>query len=95
MITFEWMEGHDHRVDDLVGDEDEKEDSNNHGNPLVERAHSNQAAIPAANFHVHKMCRNFSALVEWAKKNREDDPTETRRRLTVPDDVNLIRWEDY
>ncbi|KAE9379887.1 hypothetical protein N431DRAFT_294295, partial [Stipitochalara longipes BDJ] len=70
MITFEWMEGHDDRVDDPV------------------------AAIPAANFHVHKMCRNFSALVEWAKKNKEEDPTETRRKLTVPDDVNLIHWED-
>lgn len=95
MITFEWMEGHDSRVDDLVGDHDEKMQGHDHDNPFEKRAHANQAAIPAANFHVHKMCRNFPALVEWAKKNKEDDPTETRRKLTVPDDVVLGRWEDY
>ncbi|PVH72867.1 hypothetical protein DL98DRAFT_432389, partial [Cadophora sp. DSE1049] len=54
-----------------------------------------QDAIPAANFNVHKMCRNFSALVEWAKRNKEEDPVQTRRRLKVPDNVQLNRAEDY
>ena len=98
MVTFEWMEGHDHRVDDLVGegdatDNDHDESSDEAGEGT---SHGNkQAAIPAANFHVHKMCRDFDALVEWAKKNKEEDPTETRRRLTVPEDVQLKHWEDY
>lgn len=93
MITFEWMEGHDSRVDeeDVVSDSERRSVSDD--NLIMGRV--NQAAIPAANFNVHKMCRNFSALVEWAKKNKERDPAETRRKLTVPENAQLSHPEDY
>ncbi|KAL2060128.1 hypothetical protein VTL71DRAFT_9950 [Oculimacula yallundae] len=87
MVTFEWMDGHDERVID------DEEKSDNGSGELHTRA--NQAAIPAANFNVHKMCRNFTALVEWAKKNKEVDPVQTRRKLVVPENVPLNRPEDY
>lgn len=85
MITFEWMEGHDTRVEDI---EVKKEDGTVH-------KRINQAAIPAANFNVHKMCRNFSAILDWAKKNKEDDPVQTRRKLIVPENSQLNLPEDY
>lgn len=88
MVTFEWMDGHDLRVessDGNVGNEDE----------VLEVRKVKQDAIPAANFNVHKMCRDFDALVEWAKKNKEPNPTETRRKLIVPENVQLNRPEDY
>lgn len=90
MVTFEWMEGHDERVSDLVdgGNESGKESH------LLAREVP-QDAIPAANFNVHKMCRNFSALVEWAQKNKEEDPTQTRKKLRVPGNVRLNKAEDY
>ncbi|KAK0124174.1 hypothetical protein ONS95_009156 [Cadophora gregata] len=88
MVTFEWMEGHDERVESFGNEE--KEDN---GGEVQKR--NRQDAIPAANFNVHKMCRNFSALVEWAKKNKEEDPVQTRRKLRVPDNIRLNRPEDY
>ena len=88
VVTFEWMEGHDERVEGLVkGKKDGGVGIQKRGNP--------QDAIPAANFNVHKMCRNFSALLEWAKKNKEVDPVQTRRKLKVPDNIRLNRAEDY
>lgn len=90
MVTFEWMEGHDERVE--ASADEEKEDGGGVG---IQKRSNPQDAIPAANFNVHKMCRNFSALVEWAKKNKEDDPVQTRRKLKVPDNVRLNRAEDY
>ena len=91
IVTFEWMEGHDPRVDE----KDSKSDAGVDDNPVFERADNDRDASPAANFNVHKMCRNFSALKEWAEKNREKDPDETRRRLTVPENVHLLHWNDY
>jgi hypothetical protein len=107
MITFDWMEkpkweeGHEwaQNNDSLVGEvtvgDDSRKDNSPNSNPKVESDHSRQAAIPAANFHVHKMCRNFSALAEWAKKNREDDPAGMRTKLKAPDHVQLIHWDNY
>ncbi|KAF8850043.1 hypothetical protein BDZ45DRAFT_752121 [Acephala macrosclerotiorum] len=88
-----WIEGYDSRVDevDIVGSS--KSGSISEDNSVTGRI--NQAALPAANFNVHKMSRNFSALVEWAKKNKENDPAETRRRLTVPENAQLSNPEDY
>ena len=88
MITFEWMEGHDERVDH----------GGTHGmSDKVTGPHARnvkQDALPTANFNVHKMCRNFTALVEWAKKNKEKDPDETRRRLKVPENAHLNKFDD-
>jgi hypothetical protein len=81
IITFEWMEGHDERVK-------LDEEGSIHAGKV------RQDALPTANFNVHKMCRNFTALVEWAKKNKEKDSAETRRKLKVPENVQLGKFDD-
>jgi hypothetical protein len=49
--------------------------------------------VPEPNFNVMKKCRNFDALVEWAKSNEVPDAQSKRELLKAPPEVRVKDWD--
>jgi hypothetical protein len=54
---------------------------------------NSKEAVPEPNFNVVKKCRNFEAVVAWARENEVPDAQEKRKLLRAPPNARVKQWE--